>query len=71
VGVPVLLIHGRSDEIAGFKHFEKMKAALEKAGTPVDSLVKGEEGHGFYSESNQAEAYERIAAFLKKYNPAD
>jgi dipeptidyl aminopeptidase/acylaminoacyl peptidase len=71
VGVPVLLIHGRGDEIAGFNHYDKLKSALEKAGTPVESLVKTEEGHGFYSESNQAEAYERIAAFLKKYNPAD
>jgi dienelactone hydrolase len=71
IDVPVLLIHGKSDDIASYDHYDKMKSALEKAGKPVESLVKSEEGHGFYSESNQAEAYERIAQFLKKHNPVD
>jgi dienelactone hydrolase len=69
--VPVLLIHGRDDSIATYANYTKMAGALEKAGKPFESLVKPGEGHGFYNELNQAEVYERMAAFLKKYNPAN
>jgi dipeptidyl aminopeptidase/acylaminoacyl peptidase len=71
VDVPVLLIHGRDDMIATYENYSRMKNALEKAGKPFESLVKNGEGHGFYNERNQVEVYERMAAFLKKYNPAD
>jgi dipeptidyl aminopeptidase/acylaminoacyl peptidase len=71
VDVPVLLMHGKADHVATFEQYDRMADALRKAGKPFESLVKPEEGHGFYDEENQAEAYERMAAFLKKYNPAN
>jgi dipeptidyl aminopeptidase/acylaminoacyl peptidase len=71
LNVPVLLIHGKTDYTARFNQFEAMEAALKRAGKTYETLVKPDEGHGFYSEVNQAEAYDRIGAFLKKYNPVD
>lgn len=69
--VPMLLIHGRSDSVAPFNQYGAAQAALSKAGKPYESLVKSGEGHGFYKEENRVEAFERIAAFLAKHNPAN
>jgi dipeptidyl aminopeptidase/acylaminoacyl peptidase len=71
LNLPILLIHGKADRIASFNQYQRMADALKKAGKPFDTLVKADEGHGFYSEVNQAEAYEKIAEFLKKNNPAN
>jgi dipeptidyl aminopeptidase/acylaminoacyl peptidase len=69
--VPVLLIHGKTDYTARFNQYVTLEAALKRSGKTYETLVKPEEGHGFYSEVNQAEAYEKIAEFLKKNNPAN
>jgi len=71
LNVPVLLIHGKTDYTVRFNQFEAMEAALKRGGKTYETLVKPDEGHGFYSEVNQAEVYERMGAFLKKYNPVD
>lgn len=67
--VPILLIHGKSDRIAPFEQYGYAQAALSHAGKVYESLVKPNEGHGFYKEENRAEAYSRIRDFLLKYNP--
>lgn len=69
--VPILLIHGKSDRTAPFSQFRIAEAALSKAGKPYETLVKSDEGHGFYRSENQEEAYNRIRAFLQKYNPVN
>ncbi|MEO8160811.1 MAG: prolyl oligopeptidase family serine peptidase [Arenimonas sp.] len=69
--VPVLLIHGKTDSIVPFSQFGIAEAALKKAGKPYETLAKADEGHGFYKEANRVEAYERMKAFLLKYNPPD
>jgi dipeptidyl aminopeptidase/acylaminoacyl peptidase len=69
--VPMLLIHGKSDQVANFAQFTIAESALKKAGKPYETLVKAGEGHGFYKEENRADAYRKIAAFLAKYNPVD
>jgi dipeptidyl aminopeptidase/acylaminoacyl peptidase len=69
--VPMLLIHGRSDQTAPFAQFNAAQAALSHAGKPFETLVKPSEGHGFYKEENRVEAFERIGAFLAKHNPVD
>jgi len=68
--VPMLLIHGKSDETAPINQFNAAEGALERAGKPFETLVKPDEGHGFYKEENRVEAFKRIAAFLAKHNPA-
>jgi dipeptidyl aminopeptidase/acylaminoacyl peptidase len=67
--VPILLIHGKSDSRAPFSQFTIAEAALKNAGKTYETLVKADEGHGFYKEPDQVEAYERMKAFLLKYNP--
>ena len=69
--VPILLIHGKVDHTAAFDQFTRADAALSHAGKVHESLVKADEGHGFYKPKNQEEAYNRMKAFLAKYNPVD
>lgn len=69
--VPMLLIHGKSDGVAPFDQYGAAQAALSHAGKTYESLVKADEGHGFYKEEDRVEAFERIGAFLAKYNPVD
>lgn len=67
--VPILLIHGKSDQTAPFEQFRIAESALSHAGKTYETLVKADEGHGFYKVANQEEAYNRMKAFLLKYNP--
>jgi dipeptidyl aminopeptidase/acylaminoacyl peptidase len=69
--VPMLLIHGKADWIAPYEQYEIAEAALRFAGKPYESLVKPNEGHGFYKDANRVEAYRKMAAFLAKYNPVE
>jgi len=68
--VPVLIIHGEDDKRVPLKNASSMKAALEKAGKPVEYFVRPKEGHGFFKEDNNTERYEVTEKFLAKYlNP--
>jgi dipeptidyl aminopeptidase/acylaminoacyl peptidase len=67
--VPILLIHGKADRNVNIEQFQMADAALKKAGKNYEVLVKADEGHGFYRPGNQEEAYNRMKAFLLKYNP--
>lgn len=67
--VPVLLIHGKSDSTAPYAQYQAMESALKQAKKPYESLVKPNEGHGFYEDKNRTEVYTRMEAFLRKYNP--
>lgn len=67
--VPILLIHGKSDWIAPHDQYLIAEAALKLARRPFESLVKPNEGHGFYKIDNRVEAYNRMQAFLLKHNP--
>lgn len=66
---PILLVHGTADYIAPFEQFGAAEAALRHAGKTYETLVKQNEGHGFYREANRVELYNRMQAFLLKYNP--
>jgi dipeptidyl aminopeptidase/acylaminoacyl peptidase len=67
--VPILLIHGKSDHNVDFEQFQMAEAALKYNGKTYDTLVKADEGHGFYKAKDQEEAYNRMKAFILKYNP--
>jgi dipeptidyl aminopeptidase/acylaminoacyl peptidase len=69
--VPVLLIHGTADRVVPIHHLHMMESALNAAGKPVETMEVPNEEHGFYDVKNQTEAFERIEAFLRKYNPPD
>jgi dipeptidyl aminopeptidase/acylaminoacyl peptidase len=63
----VLLLHGKDDQRVPIEHAYRMKAALEKAGNPPEWLTEWGEGHGFFNEANQTEAYEHMLAFFAKH----
>ena len=67
--VPMLLIHGKSDHTAPIEQFHRAESALSHNGKTYETLVKADEGHGFYKTADQEEAYNRMKTFLLKYNP--
>jgi dipeptidyl aminopeptidase/acylaminoacyl peptidase len=67
IEVPVLLIHGTEDFRVDYKHATLMKAALEKAGKPVEWLALRGEGHGVYDDKTRQEVYQTILTFLDKH----
>jgi dipeptidyl aminopeptidase/acylaminoacyl peptidase len=67
IDVPVLLVHGEDDRRAPFAQAKAMRAALDAAHKPYEWLAKPDEGHGFYSEADNVEFYQRLQDFLAKY----
>jgi dipeptidyl aminopeptidase/acylaminoacyl peptidase len=63
----ILLIHGKVDWRADFKHAKRMRQALESADKEVEWLAFAKEGHGLYDEDNRREAYEALLAFFGKH----
>ncbi len=67
VKVPVMLVHGTSDQTTNINQFKVMESALRAAGNPAETYVAKGEGHGFYKPENEAELFRRIVAFLDKH----
>ncbi|MCL1123571.1 S9 family peptidase [Shewanella surugensis] len=61
----LLLIHGEEDTRAPIEQFEALEAALKKQHYPYESLLLDDEGHGFYKDEHQAQAYRKMLSFLK------
>ncbi|KJV25946.1 alpha/beta hydrolase family protein, partial [Luteibacter yeojuensis] len=64
--LPILLVHGEDDERAPFAQFKAMKAALDAAHKPYETLTKSGEKHGFVKPENVEEFYTKLAAFLDR-----
>ncbi|WP_299493432.1 prolyl oligopeptidase family serine peptidase, partial [uncultured Shewanella sp.] len=62
----LLLIHGGNDERAPIEQFEALTSALNQQKYPFDSLILDNEGHGFYKDEHQAQAYRKMLSFLKE-----
>jgi dipeptidyl aminopeptidase/acylaminoacyl peptidase len=69
--VPILLTHGDEDQRVPLKQSALYAAALAKAGKTHEYKVYAGEGHGLSDPANSKDYYDRLEAFLKKYNPAD
>lgn len=67
VKVPVMLVHGKSDDNVRMNQFRKMDAALREAGNPAETFLGAGEGHGFANPDNIAELYRRMEQFLDKH----
>ena len=61
----LFVIHGRQDRQASYKQVLQLKNALEDADVQFEYMIKGDEGHGFYSETNNLELYTRMVDFLE------
>lgn len=62
----VFMAYGGEDRRVPIIHGERMRDALERAGKPVEWMVKSDEGHGYAKLENRVEFYTRVEAFLRK-----
>lgn len=69
--VPLLVMHGDKDTRVPIKQSRLFVEALKAAGKPVDFYTLAGEGHGFSTTANEQQWFDRLDAFLAKYNPAD
>jgi dipeptidyl aminopeptidase/acylaminoacyl peptidase len=67
IKAPILLIHGGADRRTPIAHATAMRKALKQAGNEPEWIYKANEGHGFYDEKNNLEAYQAILNFLDKH----
>jgi len=65
--VPVLIVHGGSDERVPIQNAEALRGKLEQMGRPYDWLVYPKEGHGFYTEEHRTALYQKMESFLARY----
>lgn len=61
----LLLIHGGKDERAPIEQLEALEVALKKQHYPYEKMLLDDEGHGFYKDEHQAQAYRKMLRFLK------
>ncbi len=71
IKAPVLMAYGGGDRRVPIVHGERMRAALEAQGTPVEWVAYPDEGHGFILEATRYDFYGRVAKFLARHLPVD
>ncbi len=59
---PLLLIHGKLDDVVGFKHFEELN---EKAVPPIDTLILERTNHTNIYETARQDFINKITKFIK------
>ena len=63
----LFVIHGRRDRQASYEQVLQL-VSLESADIDFEYMIKGDEGHGFYSEANNLELYEQMIVFETNLN---
>ena len=67
IEAPLLVAQGYNDPRVNHAEAEQIVDALKAKGSPVEYLVKMDEGHGFENPENRIEFYEKMEAFLKSH----
>jgi dipeptidyl aminopeptidase/acylaminoacyl peptidase len=67
IEAPLLVAQGYNDPRVNHAEAEQIVNALKAKGSPVEYLVKMDEGHGFQNPENTMEFYEKMEAFLKTH----
>ena len=67
IKAPILMAYGGEDFRVPLIHGERMKAALDARGVPVEWVVYREEGHGWLKEENQYDFARRVEKFLARH----
>jgi dipeptidyl aminopeptidase/acylaminoacyl peptidase len=67
IEVPLLVAQGYNDPRVNHAEAEQIVDALKSKGSPVEYLVKMDEGHGFQNPENRIEFYEKMEAFLNSH----
>lgn len=63
----IMLVHGKNDQRVPYSQYEALAAALNNQGTPFESIVEENEGHGFVQYENKVNLYTRMLAFFDKH----
>jgi len=64
VRIPVLLVHGKEDQVVEDEQTKALVGVLKKNKIPHETLFFKEEGHGFNNPGNETKFLERLEAFL-------
>jgi len=67
IQAPLLLAHGKEDQVADFEHVEQLQDALDDANKSYEWFVVEDEGHGFYNPKNQKAYMKKVLNFLDKH----
>ncbi len=67
IKTPLLVVHGENDPRVPVGEARQIIAELTKTGTPVDSLIFPDEGHGASKRPNVIAEYRKHVAFFDKY----
>lgn len=67
---PVLLIHGKLDDVVPVEQSQDMARALRRAGKPVRLVELEEAGHGRWSTADERRVLLEIETFLAEHLPA-
>jgi len=70
IKVPILLIHGKDDDVVPFEQSQIMRDALKKADTPYEFAELKREDHWLSYEETRLQTLELMIGFLQKHNPA-
>jgi dipeptidyl aminopeptidase/acylaminoacyl peptidase len=68
--VPVLIAHGEADPRVPFKQSKQYADALTAAGKVHEFYPIPDEVHGFSTAAHEQLWFDKLDAFLAKYNPA-
>jgi acetyl esterase/lipase len=64
---PVLIVHGRRDELVDVRHAERFAAALRTAGVATQSLIFDDEGHNIANPANGDRMIREALTFLRTH----
>jgi dipeptidyl aminopeptidase/acylaminoacyl peptidase len=67
--IPVLLAHGKDDQTVPINQSALYAAALKKANKPYEYHVYEDEGHGLDEAPHLQDFFDKLEAFLARYNP--
>ena len=70
IALPLLLVHGKKDQVVPFDQSKDMAKKLEKLGKTVQFIEQREADHHFSRMEDRLEFLKAMQAFLAKYNPA-
>lgn len=62
---PTIILHGTADNVVPISESDSLNVRLGNAGVPKQYEKYAGEGHGIWSALNTADAYAKIAAFIK------
>ena len=68
--LPLLLAHGGQDRRVPIEHAHKMHSAIKTHNKNVEWIEYINERHGWAMQKNNIDFWNRVEAFLDKYNPA-